>query len=462
LKVNELDLNTENMERLIKLEDKSTETVIGEIDRDGFLLSNFGPVQDIPTISPQKFQNRTRFKIELVVINGYIGIKKHYLGNNLSFLNELRALHQLGLTGCNVPALMKMDFDNLILIFSYIAGWVLREKLAQAGAILRDRDVNNNPDFTCLTEKKRTRKRIAEGRRVLYNVINHQFVEDVFEQFRKIHDSKFIHGVKYGNIIIEKTTGKPYLIDFELSSYFPNLGKNSFRIIRDKDIEQFNLHFGTETLTYRKIKEKVKKANHEEIYAPVYFGGGIRLGNVWNMVAGYGRWNYILKDNLPALSGKRILTLGANNAHNSIQMLRRGAREVIGIELDCANIEQGNFVKSGFEWADNTKYNFRYCHANMRELQQLNLGKFDMVMALCSIYYLDDASIADLVQYISKITDTFILQCNLARDIGRNDSYTYTKASLDYALKILRQNGFINNDIIAPRNYTRPLIIARS
>ncbi len=185
------------------------------------------------------------------------------------------------------------------------------------------------------------------------------------------------------------------------------------------------------------------------------------MGNIWDMVAGHGRWNYILKDNLPLLSGKRILTLGANNGHNSIQMLRCGAREVIGIELDDTNIEQGNFVKSAFEWADNTKYNFHYCHANMKDLLQLNLGTFDMVMALCSIYYLDDISIANLVRYISKITDIFILQCNLAKNIGRSDPHTYAKAELDYALDILQKNGFINNKIIAPRNYTRPLIIGR-
>ncbi len=203
------------------------------------------------------------------------------------------------------------------------------------------------------------------------------------------------------------------------------------------------------------------RLHYKDVYAPVYFGGGIRLGNIWDMVAGYGRWNYILKDNLQPLSGKRILTLGANNGQNSIQMLRCGAREVIGIELDDTNIEQGNFVKSAFEWADNTKYNFRYCHANMKDLPQLNLGKFDMVMALCSIYYLDETSIMNLARYISKMTDIFILQCNVAKNIGRSDLHTYVKAELNYALNILRKSSFVNNDVIAPRNYTRPLIIGR-
>jgi tRNA A-37 threonylcarbamoyl transferase component Bud32 len=461
IKTENLGLSEESLKQLLKAQCKSREIVIGQIDHDGFLLSNFDFAPDIPTVSQQYFLTRKRFKLELVAIDGYVGIRKSFKGNKQSFINELRALHLLGLAGCNIPTLMKIDFDNLVLTFSYIAGPVLREELAKKGAILRDRDVDNNPDFMCLQEEQIRIKRIEEGRRILYDVIDHEFVEDLFDQFRKIHESKFIHGVKYGNIIIEKASGKPYLIDFELSSYYPHLCKNSFIILRDKDIEQFNLHFATKKLTYRKMKEKVKKIEPEEVYAPVYFGGGVRLGNIWDMVAGYGRWNYILKDNLPRLSGKRILTLGANNAHNSIQLLRCGAREVIGVELNIDNIQQGNFVLEGFEWADNVKYNFRYCHANMKELPQLNLGEFDMVMALCSIYYLDDDSIKGLVRYVSKITDTFILQCNLAKNIGRSDPNTYTKASLDYTLDVLHQNGFVSNEVIAPVNYTRPLVIGR-
>jgi len=97
----------------------------------------------------------------------------------------------------------------------------------------------------------------------------------------------------------------------------------------------------------------------------------------------------------------------------------------------------------------------------MKDLPQLDLGRFDMVMALCSIYYLDEISIMNLVSHINKITDTLILQCNVAKDIGRSDPHTYVKAEPNYALNILLQNGFINNKVISPHNYTRPLIIGR-
>ncbi len=460
IKVEHLGLTTEHFNKLANI--RSKEIVIGKIDQDGFLLSFFGDIPGIPQVSEKDFMPRLRFEINLVAIDGYVGIKKNHKGNKLFFINELIALHLLGLAGCNVPALLNIDFENLSLTFSYIAGDVLREKLAEKGAVLRDCDVNNNPDFAALDSNGKRIKRIKEGKKVLYDVIDERFAEDVFEQFSIIHQAKFVYnGFKYGNIIIEKGSGKPFLIDFESSLYYPHLGENSFRILRDKSIEQFNLHFNKEKMTYKSIRKKSKEVNYKEIYSPVYLGSGIRFGNIWNMNAGYGRWNYILKDNLPDLSGKRILTLGANNSHNSIQMLRSGAKEVVGIELSQKNIAQGKFIKAAFEWADSKKYNFKYYHANMKDLPNMDLGKFDMVIALCSIYYLDDESIDRLSEYISTISDVFVLQCNHTKNIERTDPHTYVKATVKYTLNFLRKSGFTDNMVIAPVNYTRPLVIGR-
>jgi hypothetical protein len=89
------------------------------------------------------------------------------------------------------------------------------------------------------------------------------------------------------------------------------------------------------------------------------------------------------------------------------------------------------------------------------------LGTFDFVTALCSIYYLEDDDIASVIRYVSSISDTFVLQCNLDRRIARSDPRTFEKASLEYAEKVLAANGFPSLTTIAPPGYSRPLVIGR-
>jgi len=461
-RVESLGLDWRKLQSLTKFNSQLYKVVIGEMDQDGFLLSKVGVIPNVPSISEKQFLARKRFGLRMVAINGYVCVEKHYKGDKLSFVNEIEALHNLGLAGCNVPAIMDVDFDNLTLTLSYILGFVLREELAKKGAFLRDRDVNSSSAFTSLDQKQKRLKRIQEGKRVLYEVIDSKFVESLFAELNKIHGFRFIwNDIKYGNIIIEKRSRKPYLVDFDWAGHYPRLGNNAFRILRDRDIEKFNLHFGTEKLTHKRMRQRIKHIKCNKIYAPVYFGSSLSFGNTWNTDVGYGRWHYILKHNLPVLSGKRILDLGCNNAFNSIQMLRSGAREVIGIELNSEVISQGNFVKAGFEWADNRQYRFKYLQANMKELPRMNLGNFDIVLALCSIYYLDDYSMANLVKYISTITNTFVLQCNTATNIDRSNQHTYEKASVEYILNVLRSNGFPVTQAVAPYKYSRPLVIGR-
>lgn len=83
-----------------------------------------------------------------------------------------------------------------------------------------------------------------------------------------------------------------------------------------------------------------------------------------------------------------------------------------------------------------------------------------MVMVLCSIYYLEDDEITTLVRHISSITNCFIVQCNIAEDIGREDPHTYEKASVEYIKNKLEKNGFPQIEVIAPKGYSRPLLIA--
>jgi serine/threonine protein kinase len=452
LKIEELGLTQENLE-LIK--EKSGETVIAEIDQDGYLLSHYGLIKDAPTISKEDFMPRKKTSLHVVMQDGYVGVKKNFHGNKLSFVNELNALYHLAKASCRVPSIMDVNFEALTITVSYILGSVLRERLVKKGALIRDRD-SDNPG-------KNEYKNILRGRKILYDVINEEFAEKVYDQILKIHRAGFIwKDIKYGNIIIDNDSGNPFLIDFEHTYNYPGLSKVFFRIMRDGDTEKFNMHFDSDKLTYNRIRLIIKHKQYpypDNWYAPTYFGDGLKIGFLWNPDLGHGRWHYILKKHIP--SSQRILDLGANNAFNAIQALRYGAQKVIGVEINEEHIVQGKFIKEVFEWLDNKAYDFECIHSDMKKVINKNFGQFDLVMALCSIYYLDEADIERLIQYISTISDIFILQANIDRTIHRENPDTFKKASTEYLHNALKENGFPETRVITPAGYSRPLIIGR-
>jgi hypothetical protein len=97
----------------------------------------------------------------------------------------------------------------------------------------------------------------------------------------------------------------------------------------------------------------------------------------------------------------------------------------------------------------------------MTEILNMELGTFDMVTAFCSLYYLDDETISRVIRHVSTLTDTFVLQCNEATNIDRTDSHTYVKASVAYNRRALEDNGFPLVRTVAPKGYTRPMVIGR-
>jgi tRNA A-37 threonylcarbamoyl transferase component Bud32/SAM-dependent methyltransferase len=463
LDIAELGLN-EYGQTLLEEQLKATnQVVIAKIDQDGFFLSLFGQIEGIPCVDEAHFIPRVRSCLDLITVDRKVGVKKDYKGRVVSFIREIEALHALRKAGCNVPSILDVDFENCSLTISFIPGTVLREQLASRGATLRDRDVDDNPQFIRLSPEARSLKKITEGKKYLGEIVSQDFIEKLFDQVVKIHSAGFIiRDIKYGNVIVEKKTGNPYLIDFESSNNVTGTGHSVFRQLRDYDIEKFNMHFGTDKPTFLGLRGKMANQDFlspEMCYSPWYIGSGLRVGALWDPKSGWGRWHYILKDNLPNLMGKRVLDLGANNGFNSLQMLRSGAREGIGFEIDPNYIQQGQFLKSAMEWSDNRKYDFRYIQSSMVELKSMDLGHFDLVMALCSLYYLDDDEISGLIRHVSTITDCFIVQCNSKHDIGRDFSHTYEKASVEFMKRALEENGFPDVRLIAPRHYSRPLLI---
>ena len=335
--------------------------------------------------------------------------------------------------------------------------------LSQHGAVVRTRDIRNNPSFSSLSSEQIVESYPREGKRHLESVVAPQFIEDLHSLVKRIHQAGVeLYDIKYGNVIIERKTGKPFLVDFESARTYPRSHSKNFTVIRDRDTEKFNLFFNTNKLTYTRLKNRIGRNDDpgvRDLYAPVYFGYGLRAGGLWDVNVGYGRWYFILRNALPSLDGKRVLSLGANAGVNEIQMLRHGAAEVIAVEKDERWIRQGRFLKEAFEWADNRSYSIDFVEADMADLPSINLGKFDIAIALCSLYYLDDEDMVRVTRHASAIADTFVVQCNIRTDIGRPDLHSYEKASVEYTSELLRRAGFSELRQIAPKGYSRPIVV---
>lgn len=182
---------------------------------------------------------------------------------------------------------------------------------------------------------------------------------------------------------------------------------------------------------------------------------------------GISKFDYIVKPNLPNLQGKRVLELGCNNGLISTYMCRQAATEVIGI--DCSDhwgqvIDQAEFVKSAFEYRGNTKFNTTYHDHHMGDLPQMGLGKFDIVIALNCLYYLEEAEIESVMRHVSEIADIFLIQCNT-----RDQDYLGRRPHPDYMQNALKENGFKFTHVdtrwdkprkgFIPNRYYRPVVV---
>jgi tRNA A-37 threonylcarbamoyl transferase component Bud32/SAM-dependent methyltransferase len=436
------------------------EITLADIDQDGFLRPRFEQLWAAPCVDANAFLPRGRFELAVVDRDGWIGARKDFRGSKLAFVNELEAALDLAAADCHVPAVLGVDFERLSITFAYINGAVVREALAQAGAPMRDRDLR--PRRVPLASRRIEQERRAAGRRLVDRVLDHETIARVGKGLLAIHRAGYtLEDVKYGNIIIEAMTSTPYFVDCELALPLRQFPRTTATYLRDRDAEKLNRLFGTDLLT-AKLLRRVRLGTGANVYSPFYAGAGIWWGAIWNPDLGVLRWRHILAKHMPIPYGGRVLDLGANNGFNALQMLRAGAKDVAGVEIDPAAIEQGLFVKRVFEWADNTEYRFSYIHGSHGDIGAMSLGRFDLVTALCTLYYLSAAAMAKTVSELAKLTDTLVVQCNNERSIGRNDDETYTKASLQFNVELLRSNGFPNITVIEPRGSGRPLVIART
>jgi len=436
------------------------EITLADIDQDGFLLPRFEQFWAALCVNVDAFLPRERFELSVVDRDGWVGVRKNFRGSKVAFVNELEAALDLVAAGCQVPGILSVDFEKLAITFAYINGVVVRGALAQAGAPMRHRDMR--PGHVMLGYRRIQQEGREAGRRLIDKVLDPETIARIGKALLAIHRAGYtLEDVKYGNVIIEATSNTPYFVDWELALPLRQFSRATATYLRDRDADKLNQLFGT-SLPTAKMLRRIRLGPSSNIYAPFYAGAGIWWGPIWNPAFGVLRWRDILAKHVPIPHGGRVLDLGANNGFNALQMLRAGANEAIGVEIDPAAIEQGLFVKRVFEWADNTEYHFSYICGSHADIGSMNLGRFDLITAFCTLYYLSTAAMRKTVSDLAKLSDVLVLQCNNERSIGRRHPETYTKASLPFNIELVRNNGFPNVSVIERPGSHRPLVIART
>jgi SAM-dependent methyltransferase len=217
-----------------------------------------------------------------------------------------------------------------------------------------------------------------------------------------------------------------------------------------------------------------------EWYQPVDFGAGViahqtcppdwrpRPELLHDTGGGLAKWNFIIKKHIPDVRGMRVLDLGCSSGLFSLELARMGAKEVIGIDRDASIahrssavpppqdvVAQASFVKTSFELLEGRHFPIRFIAHDIGRLADLNLGRFDLIVAFCVVYHELDR-MAKLLKTLGDMTNHLILQANKSHggELGR-----YSNADCHVAM--LKEVGFSDIEIDAPQDYFLPLIVAK-
>jgi hypothetical protein len=84
-------------------------------------------------------------------------------------------------------------------------------------------------------------------------VVPGEFGDAVKREIAKIHAARVIWGdVKYGNVVIETGSGRPWLVDFDYAVHLPRLPSPLFRALCDEELALFRLHF-----EYEEVRDRI-------------------------------------------------------------------------------------------------------------------------------------------------------------------------------------------------------------
>jgi hypothetical protein len=437
------------------------ELVIGKIDNDGRILGQYGKIDGPANIeNSDEFVPRHRFLLDVVLVDGKVLLRKNFSGDRIRFYQEWRNLSLLA-GHANVPAVHHVDENNTCLYKNYIPGRTIRDVLVDAGAHILGGQTNGDPGLVGLSSTERLHAILARGTIVLKRCFSESFFQKMESQLETIHRAGIVRlSLTFGNIIVDDEENA-WFIDFEGAQRFRNVKSFFFRLRRDEDRRKFNRIYDRNLITEASARAELAelRTKSEGWYAPIDFGNGLAIGGFWSIQSGSGRWEYLNREVMtPLIAGKRVLDLGTNNAVMPLMMLRAGAREVVGVEISNDLVAAARMVHRIFEWRDMRAYDLELIQANMIEIERNCWEEFDVVTALCTLYYLSEEEMGRVVRRASELAPMMIVQAN-AETRENAVERKRQKSSVAFLKRTLEENGFPKVEVIAPPDFSRPILM---
>jgi hypothetical protein len=144
--------------------------------------------------------------------------------------------------------------------------------------------------------------------------------------------------------------------------------------------------------------------------------------------------------------------LGSNNGSLPLMMVRAGAREVVAVEQSPLLAEGARLNHRILQWRDMREYGLQVQVGDMREFLSADWGRFDVVTAFCSLYYLPEADMAAVVRKAATMGATLILQAN----DGAVDIPAARTSSLR---ELMAGNGYDSVHVHTRDEFLRPLLV---
>ena len=151
------------------------------------------------------------------------------------------------------------------------------------------------------------------------------------------------------------------------------------------------------------------------------------------------------------IPGKRVLDIGCNDGFYSIMCKKKGASEVVGIDIDPLRIKKANFLKEIFEME-----NIKFISKNFFRIDNIP-QQFDIVLCLGLLHRVSDpASLLTKISSFGTILilewkyspyDLFLPRVLFLEELRKNRTYQkfnppYFRLSFSSIKEILKRKGF--------------------